>query len=145
MNPLERINKSVFGYEKEFGCTPDIIYLTRQFFEAILRDRSIGCILPMNDEHPEIFGMKVFVIPHLDGLDFSLFSAWHLNRLSDKYKKDSRYSDYTIEIVVPRYSSTEVSCVANGSAAPTINDQAALKNIKVTASANILKDWVKQK
>ena len=142
MNPLERINKIAAGYEKDFGCAPDVIYLTRRFFEAISRDMSIGYILPINGELPNIFGMKAFVIQHLDGLDFSLFSAWHLNRLGDKYKKDPRYSDYTIEIVVPRYSSFEVGYLSNGSAAPTINDQADLKDIKVTATNEILKDWV---
>lgn len=144
MNPIERISRIVFNYEDELGHRPDVIYLTGAFFENILRNASSSYMLPIDGKIPDIFGMKVRIVNKLDGLDFQCFSSGHLNTLGDRYKKDPRYSDYSLEFLLPRFSSTEISYIANGSAAiPTPNDQSALKRMKITVSANILKDWVK--
>ena len=144
MNPIERINNILFNYENELGHRPDVIYLTNAFFESILRNSSSSCMLPIDGRIPDIFGMEVRIVNKLDGLDFQCFSSGHLNALGDRYKKNPKYSDYSLEFLLPRFSSTEISYIANGSAAiPTPNDQSTLKKIKITVSANILKDWVK--
>lgn len=142
MNPIERISKIVFNYEDELGHRPDVIYLTRVFFENILRNTSSSYMLPIDGKIPDIFGMEVRIVNKLDGLDFQCFSSGHLNTLGDRYKKDPRFSDYCLEFKLPRFKSTDISFIGNNTAAPTIADADVFKNMKITVTDEILKDWV---
>lgn len=143
MNPIERISKIVFNYEDELGHRPDVIYLTRVFFESVLRNASSSYMLPIDGKIPDIFGMEVRVVNKLDGLDFQCFKSDHLNVLGDRFKKDSRYNDYTLEFYVPRFLSTDASYITSEDVAtPIPEDQSPLKKIKITADANVLTDWV---
>jgi hypothetical protein len=143
MNPINRIGGVVCGYEQELHTKPDVIYMTRRFFESILLNPSSSYMLPINGELPDIFGMKVGLVDYLGGSDFQCFKSDHLKVLGDRFKKDSRYNDYTLEFYVPRFASTDISYIANEDAAtPIPEDQSPLKKIKITAAANVLNDWV---
>ena len=92
------------------------------------------------------FGMKFFILrdSELEGSDFQCFKSDHLKILGDRFKKDPRCMDYTLEIFVPRFLSTDVSFIANGSQNPTRNDMGDLNKIKIIASNGILKNWTNQ-
>lgn len=142
MNPIERIHQNICHYEDYLGHHPDVIYLTRAFFESILRNPSSTYMIPIDGKIPDIFGMEVRVVNRLDGLDFQCFSSGHLNTLGDRYKKDPRFSDYCLEFRLPRFESTDISFVGNNTAAPTIADAAEFKNMKIIAANEVLRDWV---
>ena len=144
MNPINRIGDAICNYEQELKLKPDVIFITRRFYETILLNKSSSYMLPINGELPDIFGMKVKLINYLGSLDFQCFKSDHLNILGDCFKKDPRYMDYTLDILVPRFSSTEVSYIASSSQNPIGSDMADLKKIKIVAPNEVLKNWVSQ-
>lgn len=141
MNPFERVHNNIFNFEEEMGQRPDVIFITQDFLDLLMLSGPNPYFSFVDNK---LFGLNSYIVsnPCLDGLDFKCFRSEHLNALGDRYKKDNRYSDYNLEINVPRMKSWESSYISNGSSAPTINDRSTFKKIVVNATNEVLRRWV---
>lgn len=142
MDLLERISKNILNFEKELGSRPDVIFIAKSFFNSMML-AAPNTYLEYNNLKQTVFGLSLYIVHDHDlgGLDFQCFKSSHLNALGDRYKKDPRYSDYSIKVKVPRFASWDVSHISNGSPAPSIGDAATFKNVTITAHNAVLKRW----
>ena len=140
---FERLNKNICNFEETLGTRPDVVFVTRRFFESLMFAKP-NPFFKYGASEQKVLGLDLHIVHDMDlgGLDFQCFKSDHLNALGDRYKKDPRYSDYTLEIRVPRFASWEVSYVSDGSPAATINDADVFKNVKVVAPSEVLSRWV---
>lgn len=143
-NPYERISRNIHQFEEAVKTNPDVIFLTRKFYAELVHYGPSFDLRYMSAKDT-LFGMKYFTVgDELDGLDFQCFKSSHLNALVERYNRDNRCQTYELEIYVPTLSTYGVSCISNGSAAPTIADMDPLKRVKIVVPNAVLRTWTNE-